>query len=136
MQEIFCGIGMVYWLQRYLVSKCHFARWFNGVLYCMDNSDFGHITSYDFKSGLAIRCSTLPVMVCNDIVVVGKNFYLIDKQQGSVFKFDCEWNFISRVLRFGKDEGCLFDPVSIRYQDGSLQVVSWLSSRLVTLKLF
>lgn len=116
--------------------QVHFARFFDGVVYCLDNMDFGHVTVYDMSSGKTARHNIFPVQVCNDIAVVGDVRYLIDKQQGSVFKFDLDWHFQRRVLRFGRGPGCLLDPVSLRHHAGRLLVVSWLSGRLIELKTF
>lgn len=127
--------------QRRLITQVsrpqvHFARCFDGVVYCLDNMDFGHLTTYDMVSGETLRMCILPVWVCNDIVAVGDVRYLIDKQQGSVFKFDRDWRFQRRVLRFGRGPGHLQDPVSLRHQSGRLLIVSWLSARLTEIEAF
>lgn len=116
--------------------QIHFARCFDHMLYCMDNGDFGHITICDLRSGRSVRQPTWPVMVCNDLTVTPSHFYLIDKQQGSVFKFDREWRYIRRALKFGRGPGRLLDPVSIRHEGDHLEVLSWLSARLTSIELF
>lgn len=116
--------------------QIHFARYFDGILYCMDNSDFGHLTTYDVRLGKSCRHLTLPVMVCNDVTVTDSFIYMIDKQQGSVFKFDHNWHFIMRALKFGYGPNRLLDPVSLRGANGGLEVVSWLSGRLTRLEAF
>lgn len=116
--------------------QVHFARYFDGVLYVLDNMDFGHITLVHMDDGMIIRQPVLPVQVCNDMVVAGAAIYLIDKQQGSVFKFNRDWRFERRVLRFGRGPLRLQDPVSLREHDGCLLVVSWLTSKLTEIKLF
>lgn len=119
-----------------ICPQAHFARYFDGVVYVMDNGDFGHITIIKMESLDISRQAILPVQVCNDLAVVDDSKYLIDKQQGSVFKFDKDWQFETRVLNFGRGRGDLLDPVSIRCQNGKLYVVSWLTGRLSELHLF
>lgn len=116
--------------------QVHFARLFGDALYCMDNADFGHVTRLDLGSGEATRLSTAPVQVCNDLVEIGDALYLIDKQQGSVFKFSKDFNYIGRRLTFGRGASQLVDPVSLRAMDGKLRVVSWLTGRLTCLVAF
>ncbi len=117
-------------------TQIHFARYFNGVVYLLDNGDFGHITLAVLGNKKSERFSVLPVQVCNDIVVTETEYYLIDKQQGSVFKFNTSWEYESRALLFGRTKGCLHDPVTLRIYNDHLYVVSWLSARLTKLKLF
>ncbi|MBU0604557.1 MAG: hypothetical protein KKD25_19380 [Gammaproteobacteria bacterium] len=116
--------------------QVHFARLFGNTLYCMDNADFGHVTCMDIESGEATRHSTAPVQVCNDVVEVGDALYLIDKQQGSVFKFSRKFDYVGRRLTFGRGASQLVDPVSVRVMDGKLRVVSWLTGRLTWLIAF
>ncbi len=117
-------------------SQVHFARLIEGVLYCLDNADFGHLTCCDIDSGAITRHGIDPVQVCNDIAMADGYLYLIDKQQGSVFKFSRDFRFVARALRFGRGPGELLDPVGLRFQGGKLCVVSWLSGRLTELMPF
>lgn len=121
---------------RVACEQVHFARYFNGLVYCLDNSDYGHITTFDMSDGHAVRHSVQPVQVCNDLVVTEEYCYLIDKQQGSVFKFDRHFRFLERRLQFGRQDTQLLDPVSIRMTGKHLQVVSWLSQKLTRLRVF
>ncbi|PZU52870.1 MAG: hypothetical protein DI561_11170 [Thauera sp.] len=116
--------------------QLHFARLFGTTLYCLDNCDFGHVTRLDLASGQAARVATAPVQVCNDIVEADDVVYLIDKQQGSVFKFTRDFEYIERRLAFGRAPRHLLDPVSLRLSDGKLRVVSWLTGRLTSLSTF
>jgi len=116
--------------------QVHFARYFNGWLYLMDNGDFGHLTAVDMDGLALVRRNILPVQVCNDLAVCASGRYLIDKQQGSVFKFDEDWQFERRILSFGRGKGGLLDPVSIRHADEKLYVVSWLNARLTEIRPF
>ncbi len=117
-------------------KQVHFARYFNGIVYCMDNSDYGNITLFDMEASISRGYSVLPVQVCNDIAVTDEYCYLIDKQQGSVFKFDRCFNFVSRALSFGREEACLLDPVSLRRYRDKLLVTSWLANKVTILRCF
>ncbi|MCT4626534.1 hypothetical protein [Halodesulfovibrio sp.] len=119
-----------------IVPQVHFARYFDGVIYVIDNNKFGCVTSFSLDTERVEHHSVLPVLVCNDLVACESGFYLIDKQQGSVFKFDTNWNYKERMLRFGVERGCLQDPVALRLYDDHLYVVSWLTAHLTELKKF
>ena len=117
-------------------KQVHFARYFEGTIYCLDNSDYGHITSFNVDRMVSVRHAVLPVQVCNDLAIVGQHCYLIDKQQGSVFKFDRTFRFLEQRLHFGRGQARLLDPVSIRLNGDQLDVVSWLSQKLTRLRVF
>lgn len=119
-----------------ICKQVHFARYFNGVIYILNNGDFGRITSFNLNTGKAYTYSTYPVLVCNDMVATKNGFYLIDKQQGSVFKFDFKWQFKEKVFKFGDGPGCLMDPVALRLENSKLHVVSWINARLTTFDIF
>lgn len=116
--------------------QVHFARHFDGILYCLDNSDYGHITMFDMASHLSRRQTVLPVQVCNDIVVDDECCYLIDKQQGSIFRFDPDFSYVSRALSFGRGENRLLDPVGLRICNGRLLVTSWLANKVTVTRRF
>jgi hypothetical protein len=122
-----------------LSSTCrqvHFARYSGGRVYCLDNSDYGHITIVEMATNSCRRQSVLPVRVCNDITFGVSCYYLIDKQQGSVFKFDQSFTFLSKILSFGRGKGCLLDPVAIHADTEKISIVSWLSNKLTTIAPF
>lgn len=119
-----------------IVPQVHFARYFDGVIYVIDNNRFGHVTSFTMDTEAAEHHSVFPVLVCNDLVAFEDGFYLIDKQQGSVFKFAKDWGYEGRMLRFGFERGCLQDPVALRLYGDHLYVVSWLTATLTELKKF
>lgn len=117
-------------------QQVHFARLFDGVVYLLNNGDFGHITCVDLLSGQTTRQPVLPVQVCNDITITNDAAYLIDKQQGSVFSFDPDWHYRGKQLSFGTGRGQLSDPVSLRQTPSGLTCVSWLSHKLTNISLF
>lgn len=117
-------------------AQLHFSRYHNGKLYGLNNGEFGCIWIYDMHTGNITHQSVMPVWVANDVAFADPYFYLIDKQQGYVFKFDQNWIFKEKVLAFGRGQGRLLDPVSIRVVDNSLHVISWINAKHTTLKLF
>ena len=119
-----------------ICEQVHFARYFDGVVYILNNGNFGYITSFDLRTGKIELHSTFPVLVCNDIVATKNGFYLIDKQQGSVFKFDENWQFKDKVFKFGEGSGCLMDPVALRLDNNNFYAISWISARLTTFSMF
>jgi len=78
-----------------------------------------------------------PIIIGNDITNIDEYWYLIDKQQGSIFKFDEHFCFIERKLGFGIGEGRLFDPISVRASKSKdLSILNWVSSKIVTIPKF
>lgn len=116
--------------------QVHFARFFDGILYLLNNGDFGHVTLLHMADGRTVRQPTLPVQVCNDILVTDASIYMIDKQQGHVFAFDSDWRYRGRQLSFGNGRGQLSDPVSLRRSPSGMSCVSWLSGKFTELTLF
>jgi hypothetical protein len=76
------------------------------------------------------------VIICNDICFVGNFYYLIDKEQGYIFKFNEDFSYVSKILGLGKGEGRLYDPISIRCKNDELQVLNWFSGKVVETKIF
>jgi hypothetical protein len=122
--------------QQFALTQVHFARFYGDTLYLMNNGDFSHISSYNMKTGDFLRINTAPVMVCNDMVETENRFYLIDKQQGSIFAFNKQWEYLTKRLSFGRGYGQLLDPVSIQLYKDRLYTVSWLSGKLTILSPF
>lgn len=117
-------------------NQVHFARYHDGILYGLDNQSYGSILMYEGQSQNSRKQITLPVMITNDIAFTSDHFYLVDKQQGCVFKFDKDWKFEQSILSFGRGEGQLLDPVSIRVHNDALHVISWINAKHTTLALF
>ncbi len=118
------------------VRQVHFARRFDASVYLLNNGDFGQITIADLGQRTTRRVAVAPLEVCNDLVKLEQTHFLIDKQQGGIFKYDLDWNFEERILRFGRQFGEIMDPVSIRYHKGRLQVVSWLNGKVTEVDAF
>ncbi len=129
-----CSTGRV--VYRAPCPQVHFARFFDGTLYLLNNGDFGHVTLLGMMDGQITRQPTLPVQVCNDILVLADSIYLIDKQQGQIFAFDRNWNFRGQRLSFGSGPGQLCDPVSLRRTQAGMACVSWLSGKYTEVRLF
>ena len=66
------------------------------------------------------------------------DLYVVDKQQGHIFKFDPEFRPVSRQCGFGRGPGRLFDPIVIHpAPDGTrLQVMNWVPGSIVTVPRF
>lgn len=124
------------WIMRLPCRQIHFARYWEGRLYCMDNSAYGSITVLDLGMLSASRRATLPVRVCNDIGFGSDGYFLIDKQQGSIYKFDLDFVFQDQALSFGRGYGRLLDPVSIHVDIDSIAVTSWLDDKVTILRYF
>lgn len=80
--------------------------------------------------------NTSPVIIANDICVVNDFLYIIDKQKGSVFKFDQELKYIESKLDFGVGNIQLYDPISIRVNQDKLSIISWVNAKQTTINIF
>jgi hypothetical protein len=119
-----------------LLDQAHFARMVDGRIFVIDCSAVGKIYELDLAS-LTLTCHEVaPVLICNDLTIADGRFYVIDKEQGSVFCFDSQFRFLGRRLAFGRAPGRLWDPVAIRYGSGQLQVLNWFGSSIVSLATF
>ena len=114
------------------LTQVHFARLIDNKLFCLDNSSFGIIYSLCCVTGELFVHNILPVMVCNDICKHFNTYYLIDKQQGSVFLFDESFQYIDRYLDYGYSSNNLADPVAIHSSKDKIYVLSWLTSRITS----
>ena len=116
------------------LTQVHFARLIDNKLFCLDNSSFGIIYSLCCVTGELFVHNILPVMVCNDICKHFNTYYLIDKQQGSVFLFDESFQYIDRYLDYGYSSNNLADPVAIHSSKDKIYVLSWLTSRITLVR--
>lgn len=127
------GRNKLYQLEVGEVSK---VRYIEGKLYIFDWSDIYNLHVFDICSGERSIVDLKLVMLGNDIAKVFDYFYIVDKQQGFIFKFDESFNFISKSLQFGVKDGCLYDPISINVKKDKLSVISWVTSRQTDISIF
>ncbi len=116
-----------------MIHKC---RFFEDRLVFFDWSQpkKGYIYHLDTKKGESLDLEA--VIVCNDICFHSGFYYLIDKEQGHLFKYDPEFKLIAKESGLGRGKGKLYDPISIRPVDGELQVLNWFSGKVVSFKGF
>lgn len=119
-----------------LLEQAHFARLIGERIFLIDCCQIGTLHEVDGGSLEISSYDIHPVLICNDLCRVGDRFYLIDKEQGSVFSFDERFRFLERRLTFGRAPGRLWDPAAIRNVEGQLQVLNWFTSSIVTLNPF
>lgn len=111
-------------------------RLIDGQLLASDWSKPGTILSCVPASGQQNRIAVEPIILLNDICRVNDRYYAICKQQGRVFAFDKSFNCVGTRLSFGRTSGRLFDPLTIRFHEGELHVLNWVTATRVTLPLF
>ena len=118
------------------VNEVSKARIINGIMYVFDWTTTKRIYTLNLLSNIQ-SCIKLPdILIGNDICFHKDSFYIVDKQQGYVFKYSIDFILISKKLGFGKGLGKLYDPISIRENNGELCILSWLSNKSTTLKAF
>jgi hypothetical protein len=114
------------------------ARRFGRLLYVMDWTVASVIHTFDLVQQ-SWRTRTIPgVFLPNDLLRLDDDLYVVDKQQGHIFKFDPEFRPVSRQCGFGRGPGRLFDPIAIHAApDGTrLQVMNWVPGSIVTVPRF
>lgn len=115
------------------------ARYIKGSLYISNWKLPFNIISFDIDNEI-FSIIKVPTIITNDIINLKNSFYLIDKQQGNVFKTDDDFNLMEKKLSFGKGFGKLIDPISIRIAENhvgtNLIILNWICSRLVSLNMF
>ncbi len=116
-----------------MIHKC---RFFEDKLVFFDWSQpkKGYIYHLDTRIGECLDLDA--VIVCNDICFLSDFYYLIDKEQGHLFKYDRKFNLVGKESGLGRGKGKLYDPISIRPVDGELQVLNWFSGKVVSFKGF
>jgi hypothetical protein len=114
-------------------SKC---RLIDNILFIFDWTVPNTIISYDIDLAQQKVIYIEEILIGNDICKYLESYYVIDKQQGYIFKFNLKFELIEKKLCFGKSEGRLFDPISIRIVNNRLQIVSWITNKVIYIDLF
>ena len=112
------------------------ARCLSEKVFVSDLGSAQSIISLDLNSWEISIVDTSPVLLMNDICVFDDTYYMIDKMQGKVFKFDMNFNFLEPRLNFGFKPGFTSDPISICIKDDQIHILSWLSDRISVLDRF
>jgi hypothetical protein len=115
------------------ISKC---RKIENKLFLFDWTDAFVFSVVDLADYSCKLIAVPEVAVVNDVVQVGAFFYLADKLQGMVFKYDVNFIFCGKALAFGCKHGQLIDPISLRYDEGMLCVLSWITHKVTRLPVF
>ncbi|MCX7164732.1 MAG: hypothetical protein NTV11_00470 [Rhodocyclales bacterium] len=112
------------------------ARLVDGKVFVSDWSEPRRLTVLDTDGWQISVIDSGPVLLTNDLCKVGETYYVIDKMQGRVFSYDA--NFVPKGARmsFGKGAGCLYDPITLRFHQGNLCVLSWLTGALTEMSPF
>lgn len=107
-------------------------------LYVIDWTTIGRLQVVDLDRGTIEPVDVSPVLIPNDIVEIGRFRYLLDKQQGQVFKFDGDWRLVDRRGAFGRGAGRLFDPLTIRPSADCrwLRVLNWVPATMTWMPMF
>lgn len=113
------------------LNKAWRFRVIDNHLFVFDWLKFGSCVIFNITSGLAKRHVFNEMWIPHDVVGSNEHFYFIDKQQGMIFKYDQNFNFVSSSLSFGYEKGNLCDPIGIKeIGHNKLAVSSWLSGKI------
>jgi hypothetical protein len=112
------------------------ARLVDGKVFVSDWSEPGRLTVLDPDGWQISIVNSGPVLLTNDLCKVDETFYVIDKMQGRVFSYDANFAPKGERMSFGKGAGCLYDPITLRFHQGNLCVLSWLTGALTEIGLF
>lgn len=108
------------------------ARAFNDKLILSDWSLPGKILFLDLATFQVELIDVAPIIIANDFLYEEALdcYYMIDKEQGSVFKFSSSFNYEGKRLSFGRGVGRLYDPISIRKYKNKLAILSWVNGEI------
>jgi len=114
------------------------ARRFGRMLYVMDWTVASIIHTFDLVQQSWQTRSTPGVFLPNDLLRLDDDLYVVDKQQGHLFKFDPEFRPVDRQCGLGRGPGRLFDPIAIHASsDGTrLQIMNWVPGSIVSVPRF
>lgn len=113
------------------LNKAWRFRVIDNFLFVFDWLKFGSCVVFNMTSGLAKRHVFNEMWIPHDVVGSNNYFYFIDKQQGMIFKYDQEFNFVNSLLSFGYEKGQLCDPIGIKdIGSNRVAVSSWLSGKI------
>ena len=112
------------------------ARLVDGKVFVSDWTEPKRLTVLETDGWQISVIDSGPVLLTNDLCKVGESYYVIDKMQGRIFSYDA--NFVPKGQRmsFGKGPGCLYDPITLRFHQGNLCVLSWLTGALTEISPF
>lgn len=123
-------------LLRLPVTSAWRARYVDGKVFVSDWSEPRRLTVLDPDGWQISIVNSGPVLLTNDLCKVDETFYVIDKMQGRVFSYDANFAPKGERMSFGKGAGCLYDPIALRFHQGNLCVLSWLTGALTEIGLF
>ena len=112
------------------------ARYFNNKIYITDWLRSGFIYCINLETIKGNWIPLLGVYLVNDICLANDYFYIVDKQQGFVLKYDKNFKFIPKSLHFGVGKGRLYDPISIRLYNETLIITSWITGEYNQINVF
>jgi len=112
------------------------ARCFNGSIFVSVMSSARSLIMVEFDGWRVSVVSTGPVLLMNDLCAAPDGYYLIDKMQGCIYKFDHNFSFLEKKLAFGFDYGFISDPITVCITDDKIHILSWLSSRVTVMEKF
>jgi len=105
-------------------------------LYMFDWTEPHAVLVFNLKTQCQRKIFLENILLGNDICEADRCMYLLDKQQGYVFKFDFNFTLSERRLSFGKAPGRLYDPIAVRVYDGKLHILNWISHKFVYVNAF
>lgn len=112
------------------------ARMVDGKVFVSDWSEPCRLVVLDTDGWQTSIIDSGPVLLTNDLCKVDESYYVIDKMQGRVFSYDANFGSKGERMSFGKGAGCLYDPITLRFHQGNLCVLSWLTGALTEIGLF
>lgn len=119
-----------------LLEQIHFARLCEGRVFLIDCCRVGKIFELILEDFSLCEHDISPIIICNDLCWIEDKFYLIDKEQGSVFAFTEHFEYKEKKLHFGRGRGRLWDPAAIRSVGDEIQVLNWFTNTIISFKPF
>jgi hypothetical protein len=112
------------------------ARCLDGKIFISDLTSPETLLQIDITDWSINKINVSPVLLVNDVCLQKDGYYLIDKMQGRIFKFDHCFKFLESRLSFGFGFGSLSDPISIKVHKNRIYLLSWLVGKLTIMDQF
>jgi hypothetical protein len=112
------------------------ARCIDGTIFISDLAAAKTLVTIKLEEWTVAKVDIGPVLLMNDLCSAPGGYYLIDKMQGRIFKFDSKFKFLTSKLGFGTRYGCISDPISLSIHDGKIHILSWLGNKVTIMDKF
>lgn len=111
-------------------------RRIDNYLFIADWKEMSTLLKVDLATGIASRVSFDNVLIPHEILKVKDKYLVLDKQQGMIFIYNLNFEYLKQIGCFSVQGDGLCDPISIRMLgEDKVGVLNWLNGDTVVYKL-